>query len=511
MNFRGPLLVTAFLALPCISTFARADLPADAKAMLKTFPGERITLDLVVGRAMQASDSFQKVKALLPNIEVPALQGQAPLDTVLVANATRNLNRNEPQNPFGTTKQYSTLFSIGAQSYFSTGTLASAEIGTNDTDQIIPFAIPPSQQFREVRGTFTLTQNLLNDAFGYGARRAKEAGALSTQAARFGFEDAVESWALQIIQVYYDAWLAQAQAKVADTSIQYRNRLVEITSIKARRGTAEQPDLLQTKSALMNARVQKSQAEQALNDKWRNLVTSLKLPATWIGIDPKELPIELDAPVESALELCKDGAQAPTETPRSKQYQLRAEAAKLTAERARNAVTPDIELFGRLITNGVDRERMQTAFSEARKVDHPAWIFGLNFSFPLGQNAERAAAHQAVADQDRTEAEASEEAANLKLSWINSCANLKQLNRSHAFLQEAYEDQTRRARLEEERFRIGRTTTLAVIQAADDANIAQGNLNLNEANRRLVAWQVKYFQRGIKAYLERLRSAGGPK
>lgn len=436
------------------------------------------------------------------------MQANAPFDTRLRGRVARDLNQNEPQNPFAPTRLYSTSGSVGATSYFQTGTLAAVELAAGKTNQLIPIATTPSLQFHETRGAFTLTQNLWNDAFGYGSRRQLKAGSLSTEAARLGFEDAIEEWTLQIIGVYYDAWLAQAQAKVADTSVQYRERLVEITSVKARRGTAEQPDFLQTKSALMNARVQRAQAEQALGDKWRNLVTSLKLPPEWINIDPKELPIELDNQFEESLRLCSEANVAkfaPQETLRTRQYKLRAEAAELLAEKAKNAVTPDIELFGQLVTNGVDRQQLGTAFTETRLVQHPAWSFGLNFSYPLGQNAERAAAHQAVAELDRAQAEASEEASNLKLAWINSCANLRQLTLSNKLLREAYESQTRRARLEEERFRIGRTTTLSVIQAADDANAAQWTLNVNEANRRLAAWEVRRLSLGLKPYLEGLK------
>lgn len=497
-----------------MSSQALAELPADAKKMLKTFPGERITLDLVVGRAVEASDSFSQVKSLAATIDIAELTSLAQTDTRFSATGAREINRNEPSSPFGTNKLFTTRFNLGASSYFTTGTTATAELGSSRTLLGLQVAFPPSPSiysYYETRGALTLTQNLWQDAFGYGGRRAKEAGRLMTQAARFGFEEAVEDWVLQLVQVYYDAWYSQAQAKVADAHVKLNERLTKITGIKLNRGTAEQPDFLQAKSNLMNARVQSQQASQVLGDRWRNLVLSLKLPDDWVNIDPKELPIELDQPIDASLKACGlEGTwkgTTPKNSSTTRKIELQAQAAKLSAERAMNGVAPDVELFGSVVPNGIDSASLGNTLTETRKLDHPAWTVGLNVVVSLGQYAERAAAHQAVADLDRLDAAASASQSDLKLEWLNSCANLKRLNDSYALLNEAYEAQSRRASLEEERFRIGRTTTLNVIQAANDALSAESALRGNEVTRRIAAWRVRRLALGYRAYLSSLKGS----
>jgi outer membrane protein TolC len=92
----------------------------------------------------------------------------------------------------------------------------------------------------------------------------------------------------------------------------------------------------------------------------------------------------------------------------------------------------------------------------------------------------------------------------MKFNWITACGNLRRLHESVNLLQTAFENQSRRARLDEERFRIGRASTLVVIQAGDDATAAEINLRSLQVERALAAWKVRRLTDGFKSYLEKL-------
>lgn len=495
----------------CLATAiaAHAELPDDARAVLDKLPGKTITLDVVVGRSIEASDSFQAVKAQASAIDAPGLRGRAPLDLRLFGNAHRVLNRNEPQTPFNPNRLTENRYSGGVETYFQTGTGLRAQVAHGPTE--IGFLSTPAFSYFETRGELAVSQNIWKDAFGYGTRRTARAGELLTEAAKHAFQESVEEWTTEIVQVFYGAWLAQARVRASETNVARRRRLSDITGIKSRRGTAESPDILQVKSALLHAQTLLAEAEQSLGDRWRGLVIQLKLPDSWIRIDPREIPITLDDPREPALGLCGaegEAGRAPESTSTTKKLDLQAEGARLTAESARNAVAPEVKLTGSLVTNGIDRDSRSITVTETRQLAHPAWTVALDLSIPLFQYAERAAAHVAVADEERFSALSSDARGGLKLKWLNACQDLHRLEKSGALLAEAHESQLQRWRQEEERFRIGRTSTLAVIQSGDDATAAEWSLRQSEVERRLAAWRVRRLAGEYSAYLEGLK--GGP-
>jgi translation initiation factor 2 alpha subunit (eIF-2alpha) len=82
--------------------------------------------------------------------------------------------------------------------------------------------------------------------------------------------------------------------------------------------------------------------------------------------------------------------------------------------------------------------------------------------------------------------------------------DLFRLEKSFKQLSDAYAKQQERSRLEEERFKIGRTGTFQVIQAGDDATFAEFSLRTVEVERRMAAWKVRKQAGRAKPWLESL-------
>ncbi len=428
---------------------------------------------------------------------MPYLEANLPLETQVFFKAGRSEDRQEPRLSFLPNRQDSTNFSIGAQRGFSTGTSVSLELSHGSTEQ--GTLSSSSNSFYETRGILKLQQRLWRDVFGYGTRRALSAGALLTQGRTLGYLESVETGVMELVHLYYGAWLAQAECRAAASNLRRRHRLLLATQIKQARGTAESPDMLQVQSAHLQAQVQIEKSNQILDERWRELVTTLKLPEKWLSIDPKEIPVDLDLPMDEAMKNCTD--RTIQESTSEKRSSILAEASNLQLERAENLLKPNLDLDLSLFSNGIDG-RTGPSIEETGRRDHPGWSLGITLSLPLEGFAEKAALHTAIADQIKASAELSIQRKRTQLEWVNLCSNLNRLHKNYALLEEAFKNQIERERLEEKRFVLGRVQTLFVIQAGDDATSAELAFRNSEVELRLVAWQMRKLLGRIPRYLE---------
>lgn len=482
-----------------------ATLPPDAQALLDSLPGKKVTLPLVLGRAMESSDSYRIVEAMRPAAEAAQLRGLSALDTQLMLSAEKIDDRRQPPSPFMPSRIDQAKATLGVSKYFSTGSQLSVELSHGYTEYSFAGTAFPS--FMETRATLSAAQNLWKDGFGYAVRRREEAGRLRSGAEEAKLADARDAWATELTGIFYDAWLAQAVAAARADEVDRRETLLRITRAKVARGTAERPDQLQIESALLADRVRRAEALQQLGDRWRGLVMSLKLPEAWLALDPQEIPIELDEPVDEALAACS-AREPSTESPSVVSSRLEAEAARLEAESAANATKPTLQLKGSVFANGLDGSGGE-AVRELFRVQNPGWAAGVELSLPLGSYSERADRQLAAAGQLRAEAQAGIAKDTFRLQWLNACLDLRRLRDAHESSQRAFANQRERARLDQQRFSLGRIATNVVVLSGDDATRAEMEFRAAEVKLRLAAWRVRRLAGQLPAYLGSLRARPG--
>jgi len=245
----GRLLI--LLSFSCLA--AVAALPPAAQKLLNTLPGKKISLKLVIQKGMGVSDSYRLLSADLKTLNVPILQAYATygLDPTAYIEFGWIDDKTEASNAFAPSQKKGSEYKLGISKTFSTGTTVKAEL--NHTSQTISFAAVPGTPFFETGGTLSLSQKLWKDSFGYATRLGQQTGELQSKANLAKFEGSFENWILQIVEIYYGAWLAQTQSKIAKDNVARQRRLLKITRIKTRRGTAEEPDLLQVQSSHLAA------------------------------------------------------------------------------------------------------------------------------------------------------------------------------------------------------------------------------------------------------------------
>ncbi len=479
-------------------------IPPDAQKVLNALPDKAITLDMVLAKSMSSSDSFEQVKSQFILTEVAGLGARAAYDPRFTLKYDWSDNRHEVSNAFMPSQFKSDSYGLGIRTLLPTGTAFSFDLSTGSN----AFNIATnSVNYFESRAVFAIEQSLWANAFGRASRRNVEAGMDRDRATTAMVRDSVENWSLGMMRIFYDAWLAKTRHQAMVQNVKRRERLERILRIKTRRGTSEEPDLLQVKSALIGAKVQEAEAHQALIDRWQGLVVTLKLPRSWLEIDPAVIPINIDDPVTEALRICQKPPSALTEDNapagvRRLRADARAAENKFLAVRSQSQ--PDLKLKASAASNGIDANTRAQTLDETRDYKNPAYFLGLEFSMPLLSRQNEAEYRTALAEKTRTQAAARMGESQWELDWMANCASVQRLAKTQSDLREALQFQDRRARLDERRFEIGRSSILSVVQAGDEATAAELNLRGTEVQARMAAWTVRRQNDGLDSYLRRI-------
>jgi outer membrane protein len=509
MCFKSWLWPMGLISSLAVSGFApqgHAKLPADAQKALELLPGKALSTPYVVGRAAAVSESFKAVQAqgaLIPAAEMAAESVFAPKISATVGHFDDRRAVAIPQA--GPAETAGLRYRVALDKYFSTGTATSLAVEHNYTDLTFAGgAFFSRSPYYETTTSLKVAQNLVQDSFGMGSRAQLRAARLASKAQTSVAESALEEWTLAILSQYYGAWLSQRALAVADDRLGGRDKLLRSTRLKERRGTAEAPDRLQVESVQLTAQTLRAEAEQSLNDRWRTLILTLKLPTEWMSIDPRHVPIQLDDPMTKANEACatfrKSGVPKEESSTVRMNQALAASASELLEAR-KSMVLPNVSLNGEIKFNGIE-DTADDSISEGFGTDNPYWAVGLSLSWPLGLDAEKSAGLRAYADRIRAESLFQSSKDDLRIAWINQCASYERLMTSRKLAAESAEKLRRRESLEERRFQLGRVPVFNFIQAGDDSNDAELALSQLEVSLRLAAWQVLRIANAIPTTLE---------
>ncbi|MCM0606191.1 MAG: TolC family protein [Xanthomonadaceae bacterium] len=502
-------MLTSLILVATVSS-SLAALPKDAQKFLNSFPEKKVTIDLVVGRAMAVSDSFKSVVAGSISTESSQLESQAALDPYLTLVGSRGVNRNEPQTPFSPNLVVNTDAALTVGKKFSSGTNLGLNIKHSKNE--LGFSAFPGLDFYETRVGISLSQDFWKNAFGNSARAQLKLGEALSKASEYSIKESIENWETALQTVFYQTWYAQNLARITEETVTRRKRLSETTRIKLTRGTAERPDLLQVESAELQAKTQRESAAELLWNSWRGLVLQLKLPSDWIKIDPMEIPIAIDDRIEESTKICYDVTKKLNALPESAtltRAKLQKESAEYALDVAKDSLRPSLALTGDLFGNDIDYTSASPTFGNAFTLINPGWSVAIQFALPLANSGAEGAVRRSVTDWIRAEAAASDAESQQKLGWLNACAELSRSERAHARYVESFEKQTKRASLEEQRFKIGRTSTQFVIQAQDEAAGAEQQLMQSEMERRLAGWKIIKLKDGFQSYNESLKEKYG--
>jgi len=322
----------------------------------------------------------------------------------------------------------------------------------------------PEQQV--LRGGLTVTQALLR-GFGPAVNLASVRQAeLETDASFYQLQGFVEALVAETETTYWQYALATERIRIFEQSLELARR--------QRRETAQRIEigvLAQTQSASAEAEVAQRQQDlidaRARMQTLRHQLLRLINPMSDGHLD-REINVQsepaMDAePIDNVFERIELAVQ---QRPDLNEARLRLEQRRLETIVTRNGVLPRLDLF---ITLG--KTGFADAFSQAyRNIDGPTFDFtaGVDFSFPIGNRAAEARDLQARTSRRQ----AAKSVSNLQqLVRLDVHTAATEVERARQQIEASAATRALREealRAEEERFRVGESTSLLVAQAQRD-------------------------------------------
>lgn len=451
------------------------EIPANVQGPLS------LTLKEVTIAAMARSDSFKALVSKLGSIESDALSQSALTDAVLFAQAKQEWNRNQPNSLFGTTRFDQTVFDLGLEKRFQTGTkfnLGFTEYRNNST-----FGGNFGSVDAKVAGArLELNQSLWRDFFGTGTRSLLKSGRLKSEANRIALESEIESWFIDLSGLYHQVWLAQKRVEATRESLKRKERLAGLFQRRKKLGISEEAEQIQIESAVEQSRVQLNELTHVLERYWKLLVVSLKLSEEDRQFNPIEVPIAIDAVEEEAQTDCRSSMN---QNRQLKQLELELQAMELQAHAAVDQIRPDLSLSLGLSTNGSvlnANDQFSSRWSNALTSKYPAYAVGLLFRLPLDASAEKSRAMQATTGRFQLESKLAELKDQLISNLETSCVELKMMGQHDRLYSKIEAEMKRRIGMEETRYRQARVSPFTVLQAGEELYGATIALHSNLGN-----------------------------
>jgi len=467
--------------------------------------GPKVSLQEIVGYAAAKSNQAQMIQAAKINEKVSLLRSEAALNTKLESKLSILNDRTESAGgAFSPEKISASSLSVGATKMLATGTVFGAEISYKDTNTEYPpatgpISFTPDGKYKETTTSVFARQKLLKNAFGQSTRSQLSSAESKRQAVEPGIEGKLEDYIQGLIMQFYNVKLIQTNYRAANDRLKRQERLLKVTKIQQRRGTAEESDVLQLESAVIESKENIADIKNQLANLWRQLITSLGLPDTYLTMDPTNVDLVGENRVTAMHNHCRNGKMSPSSETKALQLQLKSLEERMRG--IKSNAKPDLFVEARLSANGIDDDAGET-FGESLSADHPQLTFAIGLDWSLGHYPEKADYLDALSQKAQLQANLDQVTLDAKVERINNCAKLDRDSEKVKNLQIALTKQRRRNKLEERRFELGQVPLINVIQAGNDITATEVNLQNAEISLQIAAWDVVKANGSLITYVK---------
>lgn len=490
------VLATAALAASAATAqdaFTGADPDSALQRVLANLPGEPVTLETVVARALANDTGIAVARADLEAAAGAARREGGIFDPEVFAEADRS-GDSQPTGSFfsgaDVLETESTSLGAGARWLLPLGTELSALLNAQRVTTNSSFATLSPQI--DTYGQLELVQPLLQ-GFGPGARGERDAAVSDRESAEASYEDARLATQAEVETVYWALYAAERDFAVQQLIRDQAASFLDEVRLRARSG-------LDGPAEEANARVFLAQQQQTVLDGEEVLDSLSDRLATFIGRRPQGGAARfrpLDTP--EAASLPEGGVDALLDLAYTHNRQVAAAARQVDGVRARAGgarwnARPQLDLVGRLGGRGLAgtgrdvildfgdspdtiRTDLDTGYSEGLEQvfgrDFPTWSVGMRFSLPIGGGTT--AGERDRLDAEVVRAEMQLEALRRQLAE-QVRAQYRELDRSQrrlAFASEGVDASLEQVRIGTLQFRSGRTTAFELVRLGADLADAQ--------------------------------------
>lgn len=352
--------------------------------------------------------------------------------------------------------------------------------------------------------TVSLRQSLWRNAFGKNLTLQLQQAKLQGTIVEHRVKSAMEQMVIGLVDLYYKAWLLQAQLRAAEQNLVLQQRLKRVVTIKHNLGTAETADLLQVNSSLVSARQQVADKERALRSIWYQLAISVNLTAEQTHIDIKRLAIAIDYQSQEAVQSCQTLRVRDYRQLTSQQLQMFlvvADSWQHQLAQRRQTLLPDVYLELSASNNGVD-DNFWNSIGDSLTEDNFTVSLAVGIDMTLGKTTQIVNLKETAQKKYLNDLQLQQTKDNLRLAALTACDNLEALVAKEKNLQIILNRQRKRIALQEERFRLGQIDVVTVVQASND--VINSEFQLRETMQRIAVgvWKVRAVNDQVLNYLQ---------
>jgi outer membrane protein TolC len=383
----------------------------------------------------------------------------------------------------GSSEVHTFLLNSSLSRLFWTGATAALNFNNSYTDTNSTVSM---KNYWQSNVGLTLTQPLLKNI----GREVTEAGINVSRLSKFAsiekFNSRLMSVVAQVRNEYFKLHSLREQLEVKKVSLGLARKILGETKARVAAGVLPAMEILNAEFGAVSREKDLIDAEKAVNDQ----IDVLRL---LLQIESRGDVVTTDLPNRELLQISEDEAIKRTLTrPDIREQKRNLEIAELQTRVYRNKMRPDLALVASVGSNGLDHT-FQRDYEKLGSFDYPVWSIGLNFSYPLGNNA---------AENDYRKSRLKTEQTALQIRGLEEGAvkDVKAAIRGVVTSHKQIEVAERGRAFAEERLRafirkneVGLATTKDVLDVENDFVTAKSNQitsAVNYANAVTLYWQT---------------------
>lgn len=453
-------------------------------SLLGTVSAHALSLDEYLKLVRERNGLYESTALAKEAAEARIDQGDLVLSPYLSLGVSRVDDKKPQAVPaFQGTRTQATVYDFGLAKKFATGTAFS--VAYNQSHANVTGATLPVDSAWAGTLTLGLSQSLWRDGFGRGTRIRHARETATARLEKLGQESQARQVLASAEAAFWDFIYEKEEVKVRRESLARSDRLMSWTNERLDKGIADRSDFLQSQALQSSRKIQLLSAEDDYKAALRRLADQAKSPD-----DANFAQVSGDHDSERSPRMLV-GVDEPARID-SLVKALEADVREKAAEEVSETLRPDLALQASYATNARDPSYSAIS-SDVFDTSKPTLAVGLKFSMDL----DRGAVNRVRAGQ-RADARAARLRA--EQAWLESRTAWTELVRRHAVLGERIRIMSQlvsvnadKVKRENDRLRLGRTTTFQVINFEQDLAEAQITLLKLKVEQRKLEAQTRLF------------------
>lgn len=475
-----------------------------------TSPSVPDRIDLTLPMILQGTlktVQFQKLQLQLLTKDSARVRVESQLEPRSGASLSLLNNHAQALGPTATDNAQHYQLKLSHNQMLKTGTALTAEWLLEHRSADFTMEQLPDSSSYQSQFAFAVKQSLTRNFWGKSYQAQLDAARMQEQAIEQRVASETETMLMGIVEIYHRAWLVRERLAAARRNLALQWRLRKVIRAKSELGTAEETDLLQVKSAVAESRQRVRDSKKTLKDIWYQLVIPMRLPPEYLDVDVEKITIALESGQEFALATCKDWQQQNFDnlqtSPQMDFYKKSWEALQYRLMTQKERLYPDIFVALRVTNNGMNESFGTSIFDSVFSADLTLSLTA-GIEMTLGNHAARADLKDIVQQQHMLELNIAQLKDNLRLNALTGCDRVRRLLAKEKVLKRVLSNNKQRVALLEEKFELGQTEVLSVIQAGREVISTELQLKETVQDMAVSAWKIRQNAGQVLTYLQGL-------